>query len=339
MNFVQLVRHGRVQSEQFHDILGEASGQWSEVRGRNGRFASRVDGDVAPPTADADRSVGSGRVLFVKPLTSGPIALTIAGFDPSSGAGITADIKTMAAYGIYGVSCVTALTVQSTSGVSEVQATSSDLVRATLNTLADDLPIRGVKIGMLATAEIAQEVVDFLALRELRPVVVDPVLASSSGMPLLETGGWKVMLEKVIGRADVFTPNAIEAGWLSGKLVNSVEDAVEAGTQLLHYGPKAVIVKGGHLGEHGAEAKAPPTDTLVQRDADPIFFPGERIATASTHGTGCTFATAILCEILLGRTIPEAVSGAKRYVTEALRAAKPMGKGSGPMEHFWVGRD
>ena len=273
----------------------------------------------------------------MKPLTSGPIALTIAGFDPSSGAGITADIKTMAAYGVYGVSCVTALTVQSTSGVSEVEATSPDLVRATLNTLANDLPIQGVKIGMLATAEIAQEVVDFLALRELRPVVVDPVLASSSGTLLLETGGWKVMLEKVIGRADVFTPNATEAGWLSGTLVNSAEDAVEAGTQLLHYGPKAIIVKGGHLGEgHGGKV-VPPTDTLVRRDADPLFFPGERIATTSTHGTGCTFASAILCEILLGRTIPEAVLGAKRYVTEALKAAKPMGKGAGPLEHFWGG--
>ncbi len=260
-------------------------------------------------------------------LTSGPVALTIAGFDPSSGAGITADLKTMAAYGVYGISCITALTVQNSSGVTDVQAIDPDFVHATLVSLCEDFPVKAVKIGMLATADIANVVADFLLLHGLKPVILDPVLLSTSGATLLESAGWQVLREKMIGLADVFTPNALEAEHLSGRIISSLDDAVEAGNRLLHFGAKSVIITGGHLHEA--------TDTLVQRDADPIYFPGSHIDTSSTHGTGCAFATALACELLFGKRLPDAVLGAKHYVTQALRAARPLGKGNGPVEHFW----
>jgi hydroxymethylpyrimidine/phosphomethylpyrimidine kinase len=262
-----------------------------------------------------------------KPITAGPVALTIAGFDPSSGAGISADLKTMAAYGVYGAACITALTVQNTRGVRDVVPVSASVIDATLRALADDLPIRAVKIGMLASAEIANIATEFV--QETKPgiVILDPVLGSSSGAPLLDPAGRRIVVERLMRVADVITPNARESEVLSGVAIDSVEDAVRAGQQLLEMGARAVVVKGGHLPE--------PTDILLQQDTEPIFFPGERISTTSTHGTGCTFASALTCELLLGSSLPDSVRNAKAYVSGALRAAKPLGHGHGPLEHFW----
>jgi hydroxymethylpyrimidine/phosphomethylpyrimidine kinase len=262
-----------------------------------------------------------------RPITAGPVALTIAGFDPSSGAGVSADLKTMAAYGVYGAACITALTVQNTRRVRDVVPTSAIVVEATLRELADDLPIRAVKIGMLATAEIASVATKFLEETKPGIVILDPVLGSSSGAPLLDQAGRRIVIERLMRVADVITPNAREAEILSGVAIDSIEDAVRAGEQLLDMGAKAVVVKGGHLPE--------PTDTLLQRSTQPVLFPGERISTSSTHGTGCTFAAALTCELLWGGSLLDSVRNAKSYVAGALREAKPLGHGHGPLEHFW----
>jgi hydroxymethylpyrimidine/phosphomethylpyrimidine kinase len=255
-----------------------------------------------------------------------PVVLTIAGFDPSSGAGVTADIKTIAAHRCYGTACITALTVQSTQGVRRVQALPPALVRDTLHELASDLTFAAVKIGMLDSREVAEEVADFLHRAHPPNIVLDPILKSSSGADLLDPAAVTVLRDRLLPLATVITPNIDEAAHLTGRPVTSLAD-MKAAAQALHsLGAKAVVITAGHLD--------PPTDVL-STGRELLEIPGEHIASTSTHGTGCAFATSLACNLALGRTMRESVMTAKAYVTEAIRRAYPVGKGTGPVNHGW----
>ena len=267
-----------------------------------------------------------------------PIILSIAGYDPSSGAGITADIKTAAANDCYAVTCITALTIQSTQGVAGVEAVKPELVSATLQTLVDDLPIGAIRIGMLGLGEIVEVVADFLKKGQFRNVVLDPVIRSSSGTALLDRAGVEILRRRLLPLSDVVTPNVDEAAMLAGvepiPAATSWDAAaprlLELADRLHQLGSRAVVITGGHLD--------PPNDLLsyviddVRQDE---IFPGARIASRSTHGTGCAFATALACQLALGRELPEAVREAKAYVRAAIEAAYPFGKGIGPMNHLF----
>jgi hydroxymethylpyrimidine/phosphomethylpyrimidine kinase len=263
-----------------------------------------------------------------------PVVLTIAGFDPSSGAGVTADIKTIAAHGCYGVACITALTVQSTAGVRRVHPVEPELVSETLAELAADVKIAAVHIGMLATGEVVKAVCDFLESRSrksrLLNVVLDPIIKASSGADLLDAAGVKLLKEKLIPLSDVVTPNVDEAAVLTGLKVTDLDGMKAAAVQLHALGCLAVVVTGGHL------EKA--TDLLSFKSAQGIeheVFRAERQRSNSTHGTGCAFATAMACHLALGRGLAEAALLAKTYVTAAISYGHDLGRGTGPVHHLY----
>jgi hydroxymethylpyrimidine/phosphomethylpyrimidine kinase len=267
-----------------------------------------------------------------------PVVLTIAGFDPSSGAGVTADIKTIAAHGCYGVACITALTVQSTAGVRRVEALDPGLVYETLEELAADIPIAAVHIGMLGTGKVVKAVVEFLGRRSgkggrpdmLPNVVLDPILKSSSGAELLDAAGTRLLIEKLIPLADVITPNVEEAAVLTGLRVTDLEEMRAAAAKLHQMGSAAVVITGGHL------EKA--TDLLsftTKRGVEEEVFKAERQRSNSTHGTGCAFATAMACHLALDRGLAEAALLAKTFVTAAIAAGHPLGRGTGPVHHLY----
>jgi hydroxymethylpyrimidine/phosphomethylpyrimidine kinase len=264
-----------------------------------------------------------------------PVVLTIAGFDPSSGAGITADIKTIAAHGCYGVSCITAMTVQSTSGVKRVEALDPTLVTNTLQELVADLEIAAVHIGMLGTGKVAKAIADFLNpgsdKGRLPNIVLDPILKSSSGVDLLDAAGTRILIERLIPLAAVVTPNVDEAAVITGmKRVEDLEEMKAAAAKLHEMGASAVVVTGGHL------EKA--TDLLsftTKRGIEQEVFKAERQRSKSTHGTGCAFATAMTCHLALDRGLAEATLLAKTYVTAAISNGQPLGKGIGPVHHLY----
>jgi hydroxymethylpyrimidine/phosphomethylpyrimidine kinase len=261
------------------------------------------------------------------------VVLTIAGFDPSSGAGVTADIKTITAHCCYGVACITAVTVQSTAGVRRVESLDTGLVAETLEELASDFEIAAVHIGMLGTANIGQAVADFLEApgRVRCPnIVLDPVLKSSSGAGLLDAKGIKMLTEKLIPLADVVTPNVDEAEVLTGLVVRDVEGMKTAAARLHVLGARAVVITGGNLDKA--------IDLLsfkTKKGSQLEVFQAERLQSNSTHGTGCAFSTAIACHLALGRGLAEATLLAKTYVRVAISSAQPLGKGIGPVHHFY----
>ena len=259
-----------------------------------------------------------------------PVVLTIAGFDPSSGAGITADIKTIAAHGCYGVSCITALTVQSTAGVRRVEPVNADLVSETLQELTSDVEIAAVHIGMLGTGKVVRAVVDFLAEEKLPNIVLDPILVSSSGASLVDTIGARLLSEKLLPLADVVTPNVDEASALTGLAVTNPDQMREAARKLHELGSPAVVVTGGDL-----EKAIDLLSFTTRRGVEQELFKSQRQRSSSTHGTGCAFATAMACHLALGRGLPEAVLLAKAYVTAAIANAHPLGRGIGPVHHLY----
>jgi hydroxymethylpyrimidine/phosphomethylpyrimidine kinase len=271
-----------------------------------------------------------------------PIALTIAGFDPSSGAGITADLKTFSAFGIYGVACISALTVQSTLGVRAVEPLPANLVRETLQCLAEDVTLSGIKVGMLGSSLVAREVASFLAAQSgtiaRERVVLDPVLHSSSGASLLDLDGVRVMREALLPRVGWITPNTVELAILTGADSTAggelrQEQVPAAAARLKEIaarqgnGDLNVLVTGGHLGR--------PDDFLLAASGEQSWLPGEKVVTNATHGTGCAFSSALLCGLISSLSSLEAAAGAKAYVTEALRSTYPVGKGKGPMNHLY----
>jgi hydroxymethylpyrimidine/phosphomethylpyrimidine kinase len=252
-----------------------------------------------------------------------PVILSIAGFDPSSGAGITADVKTIAAHRCYGVTCITALTVQSTRGVKRVEPVEGRVITETLEELANDLDIAAVKIGMLGSTEAARSVAAFLRRHQLRHVVLDPILKSSSGADLLEKGALPVLKDRLLALASVITPNIAEAEMLTGIPVRRADEMESAALRLHRMGARGVIITGGHLD--------PPVDLVSLEPGKRILLSGEKISAHSTHGTGCAFSTALACNLALGKRLVDAARAAKRYVEAALRNPPAVGKGVGPI--------
>lgn len=259
-----------------------------------------------------------------------PVVLTIAGFDPSSGAGITADIKTIAAHGCYGVSCITALTVQSTQGVRQVEPVLPGLITATLRELAADLEISAAHIGMLGTADAVEEVTQFLESAALPHIVLDPIIKSSSGKDLIDAEGITLLQERLLSLAEVVTPNLDEAAAMTGLPVGSLDQMRAAAVRLHELGAANVVITGGHL-EKAIDLLSFQTAQGVEQEV----FKAERQRSSSTHGTGCAFATALACHLAQGRGLPEAVLLSKAYVAAAIANAHPLGKGTGPVHHLY----
>jgi hydroxymethylpyrimidine/phosphomethylpyrimidine kinase len=256
-----------------------------------------------------------------------PIVLTIAGFDPSCGAGVGADLKTFAAQNCYGIAAITALTVQSTQGVKSVHVTPAATLRAQLDALAEDVHIAAVKIGMLGTRANAIAVGEFLEAANLTNIVLDPVIQATAGGPeLLDAAGVKYLAEELMRRASVVTPNIAEAMLLSGLEIKDVPGMEAAARRLVERGARAVVVKGGHM------EKA--VDVLFD-GAEVTILGGEHVKSEHTHGSGCTFASAIAAQLACGRSLPEAATLAKAYVTKAIESGFAIGKGRGPLDHFY----
>jgi hydroxymethylpyrimidine/phosphomethylpyrimidine kinase len=263
-------------------------------------------------------------------LNSRPVALTIAGFDPSSGAGVTADLKVFAAHGLYGVAAITALTVQSTQGVRRSQGVSPEFLADTLDCLGGDVEISGVKVGMLATAEIVSAVARFLSGSRIprERIVLDPIIRSSSGRILLDAAGLDRLSSELLPRVGWVTPNLDELAELTGAEISYLDTIALAARELAHTHPSLnIVVTGGHL--------ASPTDFLLAASSEEYWFPGRKIETTATHGTGCTFSSALLAQLIAGSAPAEAVAGAKKYVESAMEAAYLIGKGRGPLNHLY----
>jgi hydroxymethylpyrimidine/phosphomethylpyrimidine kinase len=259
-----------------------------------------------------------------------PVVLTIAGFDPSSGAGITADIKTIAAHECYGISCITAITVQSTKGVRRVEALASSIIAETLRELVSDLEVAAVHIGMLGTVEGVRVVADFLGTVPLPHVVLDPVLKSSSGADLLDPAGTRLLIERLIPLAEVITPNLDEASVLTGLKVANLDQMRAAATRLHTLGAVNVVITGGHL-----ERATDLLSFTTKRGVEQEVFKADRQRSSSTHGTGCAFAAALACHLAHGRGLPEAVLLSKAYVAAAIANAHSLGRGNGPVHHLY----
>jgi hydroxymethylpyrimidine/phosphomethylpyrimidine kinase len=263
-----------------------------------------------------------------------PVVLTIAGFDPSSGAGVTADIKTIAAHGCYGVACLTAITVQSPAGVRRLVAADPVLVTEILEELASDISIAAVHIGMLGDVKVVKAVAEFLEAgsgkNKLPNVVLDPILKSSSSVDLLDAAGTKLLIEKLIPLADVITPNVDEAAALTGLTVTDLDEMRAAAAKLRQMGSAAVVITGGHL-----EKAIDLLSFTTRRGIEEEVFKAERQRSNSTHGTGCAFSTAIACHLALDRGLAEATLLAKTYVTAAIAAGHPLGRGTDPVHHLY----
>ena len=255
-----------------------------------------------------------------------PILLTIAGFDPSCGAGVGADLKTFAAHGCYGVAAITSLTVQNTQGVEAVHNTPASELREQLEILVKDCEIAAVKIGMLGNRGNAAVVAEFLDAHTFPHIVHDPVMKSSSGSELLDATGSKFLVAELLKRSTVITPNVPEAEILAGFAIRDVADMEAAARKIVDMGAHAVIVKGGHMDKA--------TDVLFDgTDMHPLG--GDKVKLENTHGTGCTFASAITAQLAAGRSLLEATTLAKAYVMKAIEKAYPVGKGRLPLDHFY----
>ena len=270
--------------------------------------------------------------------------LSIAGLDPSSGAGFTADLKVFAAHGLYGLTCPTALTVQSTQGVRHSRPVDATLIEETLACLASDIQIAGVKIGMLANSVNVRAVAAWLASYAGQhpglPVVLDPVLCSSSGAVLLAPDAIEILRQELLPLVTVVTPNLAEAAMLAGHNAPSShrwqrsEVEAMACTVQSHLSPATgtALITGGHLEDAGRC-----DDYLLESGKrEGCWIPGKRIATRSTHGTGCAFSSALLCALVEGQRLANAVASAKHYIESALAAAYPVGLGRGPMHHLFA---
>jgi hydroxymethylpyrimidine/phosphomethylpyrimidine kinase len=255
--------------------------------------------------------------------------LTIAGSDSGGGAGIQADLKTIAAHGAYGVCAVTAVTAQNTLGVTMAEALSADLVSAQIEAVVSDIGVQAAKTGMLATAAIVEAVGAAIQDLEIPLVVVDPVMLAKSGDRLLDAEAIAAMKTELLPRAFVVTPNIPEAEALAGMAIRTDDDRRIAARRIHALGAAHVIIKGGHF-------TAPRIHDLLFDGHEFHDFDSERIPGTHTHGTGCTYSAAIASHLALGRTLIEAIPLAQYYVAGAIRSAPRLGRGHGPMDHFWT---
>ena len=261
-----------------------------------------------------------------------PVALTIAGSDSGGGAGIQADLKTFAALEVFGTCAITTLTAQNTTGVRGVHVVPADFVIAQIDAVLDDLPVRGVKTGMLATAATVEAVAALAAAGRLPNLVVDPVMVASSGDRLLEPAAERSYRDKLLPHATVVTPNLWEAEVLLGTPIRTRDDQHRAARDLGRYGPAAVVVKGGHpVDDAGPEAL-----DVVWDGAATYELRSPWINTSNNHGTGCSFAAATAAYLARGADLRTALESAKTFVTEAVAgaAAWRLGSGHGPLDHF-----
>lgn len=261
-----------------------------------------------------------------------PQVLTIAGSDSGGGAGIQADIKAIQANGGFALSVITSVTAQNTLTVAAAHDLPLGIIASQFRTVFDDFDVAATKTGMLSSAEIVEQVVALLKERKVDKLVVDPVMISKSGFPLLREDAVATVRDLLLPLALLVTPNRHEARLLSGIEIRGEPDAREAGLRILETGCRAVLIKGGHFDS------AMSTDYLVTAQGMRAY-PGERIQTKNTHGTGCTYSAALATWIAHGLALEDAVARAKAYVTEAIRHGLSIGHGQGPTDHFWFLRE
>jgi hydroxymethylpyrimidine/phosphomethylpyrimidine kinase len=255
------------------------------------------------------------------------IALTVAGSDSGGGAGIQADLKTFHQFGVFGTSVVTAVTAQNTLGVRSWQALPTSLIAQQLDAVAEDLPPRAVKSGMLGSSEVVEAVADGLSRHRLPNYVLDPVMVATSGDRLLDVDAEHLVATRLVPLATLVTPNLDEARILTGEEVRTVEEMERAARALLRMGARSALVKGGHL--EGVEV----VDVLA-KDGEVRRLTRPRLPTGSTHGTGCTLSSAVAAGLALGASLEEAVGRALDFVHRAIAAAPRLGRGNGPLNHF-----
>lgn len=255
-----------------------------------------------------------------------PIALTIAGSDPSGGAGIQADLKTFHRFGVYGMSVITLLTIQNTRTVKDVICVERNDVKRQLETVLEDIRPTAAKTGALGNAETI-EIISRFAKQFRFPLVVDPVMISKHGAPLMEKSAREVLKKKLLPCAAVVTPNIHETEILADMKIVNKSSMETAARRLLKFGPRAVLIKGGHLKNRFA------SDLFMESNGRVRWFESKWVKTRSTHGTGCTFSAAITAELSRGKPLAQAVSSAKKFITQALRDAFQIGHGTGPVNH------
>ncbi len=252
--------------------------------------------------------------------------LTIAGVDPSGGAGIAADLNTIAAYRHHGALVVTSVTAQNTMGIQAIYDLPMEFIATQIESILSDMEVHAVKIGMLGTAQVVSLVAGLIQSLSLRNVVLDPVLRSTSGTALLEKAGVQALREKLIPRVDLVTPNMEEAGILSGLSVTDLPSMKQAARAIHLMGARQVVVTGGHLGQRAID--------VLDDGAGSAVFDSTRITSNNTHGIGCTFSTAVACQLARGVPMAQAIDGAKRYVSRAVAHTSKIGKGAGPLNHL-----
>lgn len=261
-----------------------------------------------------------------------PRVLSIAGSDSGGGAGIQADLKTIAALGCYGMTAITALTAQNTTGVRAIHGVPAQMLADQIDAVVEDIGVDAVKIGMLHAPEIVRTVAAAIERHRLQRIVLDPVMIATSGAVLIGEDAVSVLVRELFPKAVVITPNLDEAALLVGRPLGNEAEMEAAARQLLEMGARAVLVKGGHLTGDIV------SDLLLERDGDPCWMRGARIHSPNTHGTGCTLSSAIAAHLALGAALPEAVQRAREYVRGALQAGANVrtGAGSGPLNHSWA---
>jgi hydroxymethylpyrimidine/phosphomethylpyrimidine kinase len=255
-----------------------------------------------------------------------PVVLTVAGFDPSGGAGVVADVKTITAFGCFAAAAVTSLTFQNTTGVYGAAHQTAETVRAQVLPVIADFKVAGAKTGMLPTREIIEEVARLFRETNLPAPVVDPVVRSTSGYDLIDDSALEALKRELLPLARVVTPNIPEAERITGLDIRDGDAMAEAARLIRGMGARAVLVKGGHLA--GGRAL-----DVLDEEGEVTYFDAERIETTSTHGTGCTLAAGIAACLARGHNVEDSVALAKRYVTEAIRRAPRLGRGHGPLNH------
>ncbi|MYS82232.1 bifunctional hydroxymethylpyrimidine kinase/phosphomethylpyrimidine kinase [Streptomyces sp. SID5474] len=259
-----------------------------------------------------------------------PRVLTVAGSDSGGGAGIQADLKTMLAHGVHGMSVIAAVTAQNSLGVQGYWELPAEAVRAQFRSVVDDIGVQAIKTGMLASPNLVAVVAALLAEVSV-PVVVDPVASSKHGDTLLANEALETLRTRLLPVATVVTPNLYEVELLTGHKVRERADMRVAAEAVLAFGPRWVLIKGGHLEGEAAD--------LLFDGTREYWFTSPRYDNRHTHGTGCTLASAIASRLAIGDTVPDAVAAAKEYVTGAIRAGFPLGEGIGPVDHAWRWRE
>ncbi|MGH9519521.1 MAG: bifunctional hydroxymethylpyrimidine kinase/phosphomethylpyrimidine kinase [Terriglobales bacterium] len=260
------------------------------------------------------------------PAAGPPLVLAIAGFDPTSGAGVSADIKTISANQAYGIACITALTIQDSQGARGYRNVPAAFFEEQLDCLLSDLPPSAVKIGMLGSQETVEVVARQLKRHNSPWVVLDPIFAATSGSALSDENSWSLMRKRLFPLTSVLTPNLAEAERLTGLKLEKPADAEQAARALHQMGPRYVVIKGGHWER--------PVDVLYDGDQITILA-ADRVRTAHTHGTGCTFSAALAANLANGHPVHDAVVMAKAYLTAALKQSFAIGTGPGPVNHLY----